>query len=395
MNGKTKTFLTGVFVLVALGLLMWSIIWVRPSVGDERQILYVRFTNIDKVIVGTRVLFAGEPVGEVSHIEEIRDARIDTINGKVYIFQLTLKIDSKIDVYTTDIISVKTSGLLGERSVDITPMPPQAGKPFERATRDDILFAASGGSVEETFITINKLSSKVERVFDEVGDVFHILKDAQFWDNLTTGAKSFKSIAQAADQPEEIKSTLDNLHEFSTNVKQSWTKIDKGVEDIAKAAEGFMDIASLAKDLFKTIDEGNGSIGAILKRDDFYLQLKSIMSKAETLLGDINHYGILYSSDRRWQRQRERKAAVISKLCTPQSFKHYFNDQIDEITTTLERVQAVVNESTEKGCEFDACFEKVFADLLRRINTVGEMIVKVSAEIKEDRDPCACCEVCP
>jgi phospholipid/cholesterol/gamma-HCH transport system substrate-binding protein len=271
-------------------------------------------------------------------------------------------------------------------------MPPQAGKPFERATREDILYAASGGSVEETFITINKLSTRVERVFDEVGDVFQILGEAKFWDNLTSGAQSFKEIATAANNPEEIKSTLDNLHTFSGNLKDSWKKIDKGVEDIAKAAEGFMDIASLAKDLFKTIDEGNGSIGAILKKDDFYLQLKSIMSKVETLMNDINHYGILYSSDRRWQRQRERKAAVISKLCTPQSFRNYFNDQIDEITSTLERVQAVVIESEEKGCEFDCCYEKVFADLLRRVETIGEMIIRVNQEINEGCDPC--CGAC-
>lgn len=390
MNGSVKTFVIGIFALAAMGLLMWSIIWVKPSIGDERQILQVRFTNIDKVILGTRVLFAGQPVGEVAHIEEIRDARVDTINGKVYIYQLTMKIDSNIDVYTTDQISVKTSGLLGEKAIDITPMPPQPGKPFERATREDILYASSGGSVEETFGQINKLSNKVEKVFDEVGDVFHVLNQGKFWDHLNEGARHFQSIAKSADHPDEIKSTLDNMHTFSENLTESWKKIDKGVEDIAKAAEGFMDVASLAKDIMKTVDEGKGSIGAFIKRDDFYLQLKSVMCKAETLMNDINHYGLMFSSDCRWQRQRERKAAVISQLCTPRSFVNYFNDQVDEITCTLERIQAIVCESEQRGCEFDCCFEKVFADLHRRVMCLNEMIVKVAEELRND---CCGCDI--
>lgn len=382
MIATGKTLLIGIFALVAAGLLTWSIVWVRPSVGNEEQILHVRFTNIDKVLIGTRVLFAGEPVGKVTEIQEIRDARIDTIHGKVYIYQLTLAIDSHVDVYTTDHISVKTSGLMGERSIEITPMPPQPGKPFERATSEDILYASTGASVEDTFAQINKLSSKVEKVFDEVGDAFTILNSGNFWENLNTTAKSFKEIAKAADHPKEIEGTLVNIFDFSTNLKEASKKMDQAVEDLGKAAENFMDVGAMAKDLVKTVDSGQGSVGAFLKSNDFYLQLRSILAKVETLMDDINQYGLLFSSDRRWQRLRERKAACIANLCTPQSFYNYFNCQIDEITATLERVQEVVCESQEKGAPFDCCFQQIFADLLRRIGSIQEVIIKVSGEVQ-------------
>ena len=125
MNNQTKNFLIGIFVLVGLGILVYILLFLHPKIGDDGQVLRVRFTDIDKVSIGTRVLFAGHPVGEVTNIQEIEDARQsqELYKGEVYIYELTLKIDSGVIVYTTDEISAMTSGLLGERQVLITPKP--------------------------------------------------------------------------------------------------------------------------------------------------------------------------------------------------------------------------------------------------------------------------------
>jgi len=47
--------------------------------------------------------------------------------GRIYFYQLVLKIDSRVKVYDTDEISIETSGLLGEKSIAITPKPAPKG----------------------------------------------------------------------------------------------------------------------------------------------------------------------------------------------------------------------------------------------------------------------------
>ena len=46
-------------------MIIWIIMFLKPSVGDGKQILYVRFSDVNNIPIGTRVIFAGKPVGEV------------------------------------------------------------------------------------------------------------------------------------------------------------------------------------------------------------------------------------------------------------------------------------------------------------------------------------------
>src|SRR5947209_20418902 len=100
MAASIKNILIGIFVLTAIGIIVFMVLFLHPSVGDNAKTLRVRFTDIDKVNVGTRVTFAGRPVGEVVSIQELPDARTNRIskNGDIYVYELVLKVDSAVDV---------------------------------------------------------------------------------------------------------------------------------------------------------------------------------------------------------------------------------------------------------------------------------------------------------
>ncbi len=72
MGDKIKAFWLGLFIVVAIALLIWLVMFLKPSVGDGAVQLRVLFTNIDKVTTGSRVTYAGRPVGEVIAIREIK-----------------------------------------------------------------------------------------------------------------------------------------------------------------------------------------------------------------------------------------------------------------------------------------------------------------------------------
>ena len=65
MGEKTKDLLIGLFILGSIALIISIIMFLKPTVGDGKEILYVRFSNINKIAIGTRVTYAGMPVGEV------------------------------------------------------------------------------------------------------------------------------------------------------------------------------------------------------------------------------------------------------------------------------------------------------------------------------------------
>ena len=100
--------------------------------GDNKQRLTVRFAEIESIDIGTRVTYAGKPAGEVIAIRQILNAREKPTDnfGQPYSYELILALDSSVSVYCTDLIEMRTSGLLGEKSIAIIPQPfPPDSKP--------------------------------------------------------------------------------------------------------------------------------------------------------------------------------------------------------------------------------------------------------------------------
>ena len=110
--------------------------------------------------------------------------------------------------------------------------------------------------------------------------------------------------------------------------------------------------------------------------DDIYLRLGSLMSKAETLMNDINHYGILFQYDKCWQRGRTKKANFLKALDTPREFREYFEGEVDSITTSLGRLTELLERAEgerQKIVENDH-FKKQFTSLMRSVQSLSDSV---------------------
>src|SRR3990167_7115949 len=150
MSDRIKNILIGLFVVGAIGIMVSLVLFLKPTVGDGKKILNVRFTNITGIGIGTRVTFAGKPIGEVTPIRELPQAREKADDrGRIYMYQLTLKVDSNVDVYSNDEIAIKTTGLMGEKSIAILPKASTPAKPAHPIT-DQVVYANSIDPLEHT-----------------------------------------------------------------------------------------------------------------------------------------------------------------------------------------------------------------------------------------------------
>ena len=390
MTDKMKNILIGLFVTSAVTIVVAMILFLEPKVGDGKKTLHVRFANIAGIVVGTRVAFAGKPVGEVVHIKEIPDARNQADeSGRVYFYELTLKTDSSVEIYDSDEIAVRSLGLMGEKSVAILP---KSGKSAKLIT-DEIIYANSIDPLENTFNQITKVASRLEKTVGNVDSWFQensgplstsiaVFNQAASNINTTFASLEEKQIIPALRESADLLN--DNLRYLRSGLvdDQILQKIAFLAEHLDEAARSFnLDGAAALRNLnqvTKDISTGKGTIGRLLARDDFYLHLTSLISKAETLMNDINHYGILFQYDKTWQRSRTKRANFLKALETPKEFRTYFDGEIDAITTSLGRLTELLDraENTDEKTRIAESenFKKQFAALLRSAQSLTDSI---------------------
>jgi phospholipid/cholesterol/gamma-HCH transport system substrate-binding protein len=381
MADQLKNLMIGLFVTAAIFIVVFIMLFLHPRIGDEGKLLHARFTDIDKVTIGTRVTYGGKPVGEVVDIKLIGDGRNGPRDeeGHIYLYDLALRVDSGIDVYNTDEISLRTSGLLGEKSVQITPHAPVEGQLLELIGPIPV-YAASTTSVEETFKDLKLVGEKIEKMLDSATKILNKIDEEKIVEKVSHTMSHIESITGSLDNSTEWKETLTNIHTLSARVLKSWDSVDVTLGEISGAANN-------ARVIMERTHRGEGTLGKLLSNDEIYLRTNSIMSKLETTLDDVNHYGLMFHSDKGWQRLRARRMNLMQTLRTPQEFRNYFNDEINQISTSLARVHMVW---TDIGADPYCCnmmanpeYTKVFADLMRRVSMLDEEVHLYNTQVAE------------
>lgn len=395
MADQLKNFIIGLFVVAALGIVMFILLFLHPSIGDERQVLHVRFADLEKVNVGTRVTFAGRPVGEVYQINDIENGREGPHDdyGHVYVYEVTLHIDSGIIVYDIDEISLRTAGLLGERSVAIMPMAAKPGQIPRRVTKEEILYAQELGSVEDAVREFKQVADKLDIVLDSAAQTLDDIHKEELVQHIAAVAENLSDITGALNKPDEWSAIVTNMQEVTAEVVErlpaSWDTVDSTLAELHKSSSNVHTITDDAKKVVAHLGRGEGTLGRLFMRDDLYLSARSVMSKVETVADDVNHYGLLFTSDKGWQRLRARRLNLMNRLSSPQEFRNYFNDELDQITTSLSRVSMVLDK-TDSCCNGmyyrlldDPLYSKVFAELLRRVHTMVESLELYNQQVME------------
>ncbi len=395
MGNQVKNLLIGIFIIAACSLLIGIVMFLKPSVGNNEKTLYVRFANINKINIGTRVTYAGKPIGQVVAIDQIHDPRkqpADTL-GRYYFYQLTLKVDSTVVVYNTDEVSLQTSGLLGEKSIAIIPKRPPKGITPKLITNQPI-YASSVDPIENAFIELSTVAKKMEETLDEVNKWIK--------ENGDLVACSVKSFGDAMRQIDiavcdfNEKRVIDEIHATASSMRETITKIQQVICDMDKQGT-FTNFAATMKNMKKTtrsielvsrdLADGKGTLGKLLKFDDLYLRFTAIMSKIDTLMDDINQYGLLFSSSKAWQREHVKRASLMNALNTPQSFKSYFQTEVGLVNSSMTRISMLIDKAEQTPIKDqilqDDTFKEDFAELMRKADELSENLRLYNQQLQE------------
>lgn len=311
MSNRMKNLSIGLFILAAIGFTAIAILFIRPNVGDGEKELHLRLANITGLRVGTRVTLAGKAVGEISAIYEVENSREGPQDelGRAYFYELILKLDSSVNLYKSDEIKVYTTGLMGEKSIAIIP---KATDKKIKLEKEEIVFGNSSDFLQNVASDISLTASSIKTATE----------DFNTW---------FKK------NGENITSSINNFNET-----------------------------------IKSLDlllKGTGSISKFLKNDDFYFQVTTTMNKVNTLMNDINNYGLLFHYNKNWQRMRTKRACTLEKLSTSKEFTSYFEAEMDSITASLGRLSTLMQKDKNREA-----FKKEYPFLLKEVETLLDSI---------------------
>lgn len=266
----------GVFVLAGLLFLVILLYMIgkNRNLFGSNFILKARFENIQGLVAGNNVKFAGIQAGTVRSIDIINDTMIE----------VTMVIDKQMSkiVHKNAVASINTEGLVGNKVVNITP----SKHPAELAVENDILPAKKAINTDEIIETLSNtnidvariaagLKLTVERINNSNG-LWTLLSDETIPENLRISAASIrvttgKALKMATDLNEMVLGVKNGEGSLGAILKD--TALNGNLNDAIRvfnkagneADSVAIEINKLVKVVNEDISNGKGAANAFLK----------------------------------------------------------------------------------------------------------------------------------
>jgi len=299
-SNRSLEIKVGLFCLIGL-LLLGGLAITFGRFGESvapRYPLTVEFSNASGLLEGSSVLIAGAKVGRV-----VEPPRVLPEGRGVAI---ELAIESQVQIPKDSSFHIGSSGLLGDRFVDVRPPkgPPEGyitPKSVVRGKREsgmDDLTREGTELVEE----IREVVKKIDHLFTTIDE--EVLNEASTQNLRNTFANLDEASAGFAAASEKLSSVMDDAGEMVATLKASTSGIDPVVQEaeavMVKAQDAVESIGKAASEAGSTLDEVNrlvkkiqsdeGAIGALLGNE-------ALREELQALIGNLRRHGVLFYRD--------------------------------------------------------------------------------------------------
>lgn len=265
-------FKVGAFVFAGLAMLGVLVVqFGRLGEGVKKYYpLSVRFNDASGLLKGSDVLLAGARIGKVAGGPRL----VKEGNG----VEVPLKIYDYIKVPTESKFTVGSSGLLGDRFVNVT-MPPGERKSYIapdshiEGTREgglDDITREGSGLVKDLRGTVVKLDTAIDRLNSETLSQTNM-------DNLKS------SLAHLSE-------TTNALSESSKKIGGVIDKADGAMGAIAKDAEDLQNAIADARKMLQSATQGKGLLPTLLSD-------KQLSDDFHALITNLRAHGVLFYRD--------------------------------------------------------------------------------------------------
>ncbi|MCT8340216.1 MlaD family protein [Flavobacteriaceae bacterium TK19130] len=287
---------TGILAIGAILLFIFGYSYLKgTNLLTNQRTFYVKYQNVEGLAKSAPVTINGLKVGKVQNID-FEDEK----GGLVVEFT----VEKDFDFSKRSLVRIYSSGLIGGKSLGVFPEYSQG----EMAKSGDTL----PGSVEKGMIDavaerLGPLEEKVQNTLAVVDTLLlsvNDIIDEKTRNNLKT---AISNISQASGRFEGITTNLEGitgktdrlLANNEEKLNRSFTNLDVTTENFARLSDSLAQIETgkMVRDIEEvtaqlnaivgSVDNGEGSIGKLLKDEQLYNNLEGASRQLEQLLQDL------------------------------------------------------------------------------------------------------------
>ena len=286
----SKEIKTAILVLSGILLFIFIFYYLKgENILDNSKKISAVYNNVEGLAPSAAVTINGHKIGKVQSIHFTND-----LSGKLNVEML---IDSDFEFSKNSTAQLYESGLIGGKAIAI--IPAFDGAP--NVESGDILSSdVKPGLTDLVNQRLTPLQEKMERMMVSADTLLvnlNTLFDAQTKSNIKS------SIAELSTTIESFKSTSESLKDLvvdnSSSIGQTITNFNKISDDLTRLSTSLTaaDFDTIMADLKSTIssfnqllsaiENGEGSVGKLMKEEAVYNNLEGATKQLEELLEDM------------------------------------------------------------------------------------------------------------
>ena len=285
----TREVKTGILAIGAILLFVFGYSFLKgTNLFQDSRVFYVKYDNVEGLAKSAPVTINGFNVGKVNDI-----GFANTSGGLL----VTFTVENDFEFSRSSMVRIYSDGLIGGKSLGIFPKydPENIAKggdtlngSIDRGMLDAVSKAL--GPLQEklttTLTSVDSLLFNLNDILEE--DTRENLKEAIKNLNGTMGSlngASGRINTLLANNSEKLDRTFTNLDEMSLNFSKfsdSLAQLQTG-----KLVADLQDVISRFDAIVTGLDNGEGTVGKLLKDDKLYTNLEGATRQLEILLQDV------------------------------------------------------------------------------------------------------------
>lgn len=303
----------GILTLISVigGYGVWKSVGQRPS-GEDAVPMYAKFKDASGLPVGSQVVVAGLPVGEITDLSiEGRFAKIQfSVRGDIEIYDNAVAFKKSTSLLGSFYIEIDPGSELGVGGVaskrlgpgDQIPLVVEATTPeqlFRRVEQtmprvDEALISIKGLSEDVRGLVRGPISNVANRIDDlvqtEADTVSRILaRTDRSLARIELITQDIRAVTSTAD--DKINNILDDLEEASSEakglVKSARNEVELTGSKIREKLDQVDSLLSHSTSVARKIDEDEGTLGRLVNDSTLADNLTDISDDAKDFLGTL------------------------------------------------------------------------------------------------------------
>jgi len=282
---RTREIQVGITVLVALGITLWGVTWLKQfSLARRVRVWHVTFPQTGGLSESDEVRVNGLRMGEVSSVDLVGDHVV-----------VNLSLDSDVALTTDSRVAIRNIGMMGEKviAVDLSlegqKLAPRDTIPgyYEKGVSE--VMADMGTTVDaisrlaqqlERLVTVTDKNGSLDKTIQNFHDTSEELKLAvtenrtmlrETLTNFNSASRTAKALT--TDREVQLKRTLDSFERSAVGMERLAVRMDS--------------LRGSLQNVSTKIERGDGSLGKLVNDPKLYEDTRASVAQFRALVEDI------------------------------------------------------------------------------------------------------------